>query len=206
MILLAVAVGFLCLVPLLLQHLHAERHRQLLARQLRQSLSSLVHALRIGVGFQQALDYTAREGQEPLASEWRRVLQTVQLGKPLGEALEELANRVPLREMKWFVSAVQITQSAGGSLSDVLETLADTLQQQETLREKVRALTAQGKVSGILLTLLPFIVLAAMYVVAPAMATPMFITVKGQLMLTGVIASVSVGGLIIKKIVTIKVE
>jgi tight adherence protein B len=108
--------------------------------------------------------------------------------------------------MRWFTTAIQITQTTGGSLADVLDTLANSLQEQQTLREKVAALTAQGKASGILLSLLPFLMMAALYLVAPDMTAPLFHTPIGQSIIAGVLVSVAIGGAIIKKIVTVKVD
>lgn len=202
-----IALGLIALViPFLIQKLRDQRRRILLATQLRQALQSMVHALRIGVGFQQALEYVANEGEFPLAQEWRRLLQSVNLGSPWSEALSELAKRIDIPEMGWFVAAVQITQSTGGTLADVLETLAETLQERQTLRDKVSALTAQGKASGLVLAVLPFMLLGALRVIVPGLVRPMFTTVIGQSMIAGVMVSVSIGGLVIWKIVNIKVD
>jgi tight adherence protein B len=108
--------------------------------------------------------------------------------------------------MLWFVAAVQITQSTGGSMADVLETLSTTLQEQQTLREKIAALTAQGKASGILIGAMPFLILAALYFIAPDMVVPMFTSWLGQAMLAGVLVMVGIGGIVIGKIVTIRVD
>src|SRR5262249_53854862 len=156
-----------------------------------QALQSMVHALRIGVSFMQALEYTARESADPLGTHWRRLLQSLQVGKPLPNALNELERLVPLKEMRWFVAAVQITQSTGGSMADVLETLSNTLQEQQTLREKIAALTAQGKASGVLIGAMPFLILAALYIIAPEMVLPMFSSWIGQAMLAGVLVMVA---------------
>ena len=202
-----VAFGVLALVlPFLIQKVRDQRRRILLASQLRQALQSMVHALRIGVGFQQALEYVANEEEMPLAHEWRRLLQSVNLGSPWSEALSELAKRIDIPEMGWFVAAVQITQSTGGTLADVLETLAETLQERQTLRDKVSALTAQGKASGLVLAALPFMLLGALRVIVPGLVRPMFTTIIGQSMIAGVMVSVSIGGLVIWKIVNIKVD
>jgi tight adherence protein B len=205
-ILLGVIGAILASLPVFIKRLKQERRRELSVSQLRQSLQNIVHAMRVGVGFTQALEYASKEGAEPLAGEWRRMLQSVRLGQSMAEALEELAVRVPIKEMKWFVTAVQIAQSTGGSLADVLDTLAATLQEQQTLREKVSALTAQGKASGVLLSGLPFLMMGALYLVAPDLAAPLFTTALGQSVIGGVIVSVAIGGLVIKKIVTVKVD
>ena len=206
MILLIVIGALGACLPGVLKRWKAERERMLLASQLRQSLQNMVHALRVGVSFLQALDYAAEEGEEPLVSHWRRLLQSVRVGQPLVDALRELAARVPLKEMGWFVAAVQITQSTGGSLADVLDTLSTTLQERESLRDKVSALTAQGKASGALLSALPFLVTGALFVIAPKMIAPMFTTCIGQVMLAGVLVFIAIGGVVIHRIVSIRVD
>ncbi len=181
-----------------------QRHQELLAAQLRRSLQGLAHGMRVGVSFLQALSYVAQEGEEPLASEWRRLLQTVNLGTPLSEALDALTERVPIREIRWFVTAVRVTQETGGSLAEILASLADTLQERETLREKIAALTAQGKASGMLLSVIPFLILAVLYLIDPEMVRPLFETTPGQWMLSGVIVLLVLGGLVIHHIVAIR--
>jgi tight adherence protein B len=108
--------------------------------------------------------------------------------------------------MGWFVAAVQITQSTGGSLADVLDTLSTTLQERESLRDKVSALTAQGKASGALLSALPFLVTGALFVIAPKMVAPMFTTFIGQMMLAGVLVFIVIGTVVIERIVSIRVD
>jgi tight adherence protein B len=192
--------------PVLIRALKRQRRERLIALQLRQSLQCMTHALQIGTSFLQAIERAAQEGDDPLASEWKLFIHSVRMGTSIPEALEDLGQRVPLKEMKWFVSAAQITQQSGGSLASVLESLAGTLQERETLREKVAALTAQGKASGALLSLLPFLMILVLYIIAPAMIKPLFTSFYGELMLSSVIGLVSIGSLVILKIVTIKVD
>lgn len=206
MILLSALLAVFCFIPAAVKKWKAKRRRLLLASQLRQSLQNMVHALKVGVSFMQALDYVAQEGEEPLASHWRWLLQAARVGKPLGDALQELAARVPLREMGWFAAAVQITQSSGGSLAEVLDTLAAALQEQESLREKVNALTTQGKASGVLLSAMPFLMTGALSVIAPKLIAPLFTTVLGQVMLAGVLIMIVFGGIVIHHIVSIEVD
>lgn len=184
----------------------AQKLREQLAGQFRQSLQNMVFALRAGVGFTQAVDYAAREGQEPLAGYWRWMLQSLQVGKALPELLVEFSKRLPLREAQWFAASVQVTQSTGGSLGDVLETLTGVLQEQQGLREKISALTAQGRASGILLSALPFLVLGALSVVAPEMAAPLFHSWQGHCLLIVMAAMVATGSWIIRWIVTVPVS
>ena len=206
MIIIGVLGGIALFIPGIIQKFVAQRRRLLLASQLRQALQNMVHALRIGVSFQQALDYVALEAEMPLGAEWRRLTGSVRVGASWAEALTELSGRVPVPEMEWFAAAVQITLSTGGTLADVLDTLAETLQERQALRDKVSAITAQGKASGLVLALLPFVLLGALHVMVPDMVRPMFTTLIGQGMVAGVMVSVAIGGLVIWKIVDIKVD
>lgn len=206
MILALLILAAVAAVPFLAARWRAEQQRRQLAAQFRESLSGLAHALRIGVGLTQAIEYTAREGAAPLAGEWRRLLQALQIGQPMAVALPEFSRRVPLKEVAWFQSAVLITQRSGGSLAEVLETLAQTLQERHLLREKVSALTAQGKASGILLAILPYAMMAVLSVMAPDLITPLFRTVKGQCVIAGITVSIAIGAMLIKHIVTIEVD
>ena len=183
-----------------------ERRKQQLARQLRQSLQTLTHGLRVGISFPQALERAAEDADLPLQREWRRVLESLRLGKSLEQALADLPAHVPLQEMRWFVTAVLITQSTGGSLAPVLENLAHTLQEREALRDKISALTAQGKASGILLGILPWGLMSVLAVIAPKMVRTLFMTSAGHALLLAVAAGDFLGGIFIYKIVTIKTE
>lgn len=194
------------LIPIGLRALRRERENRLLAMQLRQALQGMVHSLRVGGGFLQALARVADDAEPPLAPELKAVMHSVRMGNPLNQALTELKYRVPLRDVAWFVTAAQITQETGGSLAGVLETLAETLQERETLREKVAALTAQGKASGLLLSVLPFVLMGVLAVIAPEMVKPLFFTSTGQMLLAGVLVGVSVGGVVIYQIVSIRVD
>jgi tight adherence protein B len=183
-----------------------EKHRRLLAVQLRQSLQTMTHALRVGASFLQALERVAMEGEPPLAPFWTRLLQGIRLGQPLSEGLASLPGQIPIKEVGWFVTAVQVTQQTGGSLAGVLETLANTLQERETFREKVSALTSQGKASGYLLCVLPFVLMVALWVIAPDIMAPLFHTTAGQSIIAGVVVSVSLGLVVIQKIVSVRTE
>jgi tight adherence protein B len=193
-------------IPYLKKVIAKQRWNRLMAQQLRQSSQAMAHSLQVGSSFLQALERAAQDGEDPLAKEWTTVIHSVRMGTSMRQALNELGERVPLREMGWFITAAQITQETGGSLAGVLESLAETLQERETLREKVSALTAQGKASGGLLSLLPFLMMAALYFIAPEFILPLFTTPSGQMLLAVIIILVTIGGLVIFKIVSIKAD
>lgn len=180
------------------------RREQRLERQkrsLRLTLQQMAHALRIGAGFQQALARASQESGGELTPEWRRLYQNLQIGRPLKDALEDLAQRVPLREMRWMGTAVRVSQQTGGSLAGILDLLAGTLREREALRDKIRALTAQGKASAVILSALPFVLLIALQIIAPDLVGPLFSTVLGQGLLAGVMILVATGALVMQQII-----
>lgn len=203
MILLSLAVAIILAIPKIIRRHQRIRKQQVLRRQFRCSLQTMVHGLKVGAGFHQVLERTARDSDPPLSREWQSVLHSFRAGRSLAEALVDLKRRVPLREIQWFVSAVQITQQSGGSLAGVLETFAMSLLERETLREKVAALTAQGKASGIVLSAMPFLLMAVLFCVAPGLIRPLFVTSAGQSLLALVIVMVALGGVVIFKIVSL---
>jgi tight adherence protein B len=206
MIIGCVLVALTIPLPFFIRTIRKQKKMRHLSRLLQISIEQMVHSLKIGQGLPQVLDYVAREGQPPLATEWRRLLQALQVGVSWQEAMSDLEKRVPIPEMKWFVASVLITQQTGGALAEILESLRDTLQERQTLRDKVSALTAQGKASGLVLAALPFILLAVLRLVVPDLVTPMFTTNAGQYLLAGVIISVATGGFVIWNIVNIRVD
>src|SRR5436190_19967339 len=96
------ALGLLLVgLPFLLRALRRQKLNRLLALQLRQSLQNMAHCLQVGSSFLQALDRASQEGEDPLAKEWKTVIQSVQMGTSLPQALRDLGQRVPLKEMVW---------------------------------------------------------------------------------------------------------
>lgn len=178
----------------------------LLARQLHASLVQLVQALRVGVSLQQGFEYVAHESAPPLSLEWKRLLRRLSLGDSWSDALGELPFRVPVAEVKWFVMALEITRKSGGSLADVLESLASMIEERQMARDKVDALTAQGKASGLVLAALPFVVLGALRLFVPDLVHPMFTTSLGQSMIAGVFVLVAVGGWMMWRLTRVSVE
>jgi tight adherence protein B len=203
MLLLAVIGLLLATLPLIAARVRAERRRRLIALQMRQGLESLVQALRVGNSFFQSLDRLSREADPPLALEWRRLAEALRVGTRAAEALADFQRRVPARCAAWFAASASVTLQSGGSLAGILENLAETLRQQEALEEKIAALTAQGKASAGVLSALPFVIIAALALVAPDLAKPLFVQSQGQALLGIVLMLVAAGGVVMWRIVAI---
>lgn len=173
--------------------------------QLAQDLELMAGALRAGSSLVQAIHVAAEEGHGILAEDWKSFLKDIRLGSNLNKALAALEERLPIPAIRSFAMAVLITQESGGNLAGVLLSLAGTLRQEITFQGKLKALTAQGKISGYIVSAMPFALMGILYVMAPELIAPLFTTGLGHLLLVAVIVLEAMGAFVIKKIITIEV-
>ena len=176
-----------------------------ISEQMAQDLEVMASALRSGTSFVQAVQVAAHEGKGALAEEWTSLLKDIRLGASLETALRELQQKVPIAPMRSFATAVSITQTSGGNLAGVLLTLAGAMRQEITFQGKLSAMTAQGRLSGYIVSAMPFFLMAALSILSPDMMRPFFYSGVGQMMLLLVIVLIAMGGWVINKIVTIEV-
>ncbi len=141
--------------------------RQQMVEQLPDALDLMSRAMRSGHAFSTALQMVAEEGPQPLADEFARVAEQITLGGDPDEAFESLAQRVPVDEMRFFVMAVRLQRQTGGQLSEVLGNIARLVRQRLQLKDKVRVLTAEGRLSAQVLAALPPVTAAALFAVRP---------------------------------------
>jgi tight adherence protein B len=145
------------------------------------------------------------EFEEPLAGEFRRAFEEQNLGLPLDMALEKMAQRVPLMDVHFFVSAVLLQKRTGGNLAELLDKLAYLIRERFKLRGRIRAISAHGRMTGTVLSLIPVVVGAIMFYVNPFYARFFVEDETGRLMIGGAIGMQLVGYGVIKKIVSIEV-
>lgn len=143
------------------------RRRNALHEQLADVLMLLSSSLRAGYSFLQALDLVSKEVGEPGAQEFRRVVAEIRLGRPVEEALEDMAERVDSDDFRWAVMAVNVQREVGGNLAEVLDTVAETVRDRQTIRRQVRVLSAEARFSAWILTALPFVIVLYMARVNP---------------------------------------
>jgi tight adherence protein B len=145
----------------------AERRREKFGEQLPDTLQLLTSTLRSGYSLLQALDSVAQEAAEPAGTEFRRVLLEIRVGRDLSEALRALADRMRSQDFAWVVGAIEINREIGGDLAAVLENTAETIRERQRVYRQMRALTAEGRLSGYILTALPVVVALAMKFINP---------------------------------------
>jgi tight adherence protein B len=173
--------------------------------QLEEALRLIVSGLRSGLGFNYCLRIVVKQMLPPLSVEFKRVVDEISLGIPVDEALRHLEERIPSRELKIFTSAVMLQKRTGGSLTDVLAGIADTIKSRRRLKRRIKTLTAEGRLSAIILVLLPFVLLFLLRITQPDMFTPMLETIPGIAMLFVAILLDIIAALWIKRIVTIEI-
>ena len=151
------------ILPSMYVKFKVSRRAKKLEQQLPDTLNLLASTLKAGYSFVQGIDAVGNEAEEPLAGEFRRTVNEARLGKDLDLALDDLAERVDSIDLLWAIVAIKIQREVGGNLAELLSTVADTMTSRSRLRGEVSALTAEGRMSAMVLLLLPFGVGIAMY-------------------------------------------
>jgi tight adherence protein B len=168
-------------------------------------LEFISRSMRAGHAFSVALEMVQREFGEPLAVEFRRSFEEQNLGQPLDIVLKKLAQRIPSLDVQFFVSAVLLQKRTGGNLAELLDKLAQLIRERFKLRARIRAISAQGLMSGRILAAIPAGVAGLMFAVNPQYARFFVDDPAGHQLLAGALGLQLVGYLIIRKIVTIEV-
>ncbi|HZU73355.1 MAG TPA: type II secretion system F family protein [Acidimicrobiales bacterium] len=183
-----VALGIMALLPFaVLQFLADQRTRKFTA-QLPDVLQLLAGSLRAGFSLAQGLDAVLEQVRAPMNMELRRALAAARLGMPVEDALTETADRIGSRDFTWTVMAIRIQREVGGNLAEILDTVADTMIQRGRLRREVKTLTAEGRISAIILGALPIVIGMFIYVVNRAYIETLFHTTGGEIALIGAVA------------------
>ena len=181
------------LVPLALLSVAASKRLAGIQAQLPDLLMVIASSLRAGHSFLQSLDSAAREIGDPASAEFRRTMSEIRLGRETGEALDALVERIGSRDLEWTVTAIKIQRRIGGNLAEVLEGVAGTVRERETLRRQVKVLSAEGRISTIVLTVLPLALGLYLSVVNPDYLHVLTGTRAGNILL-GVSAALMVVG------------
>lgn len=141
----------------------------------------------------------------PLSQEFSLVKNKEHLGMSFEDALVEMSDRVPMPDVQMFVMSVNILKETGGRIDQTFETINNVIRERQKLEKKISAMTAQGITQGVIITAIPFVMLAFFWVTDRDYVEPMFTTTTGLMMLGAIFVLQIIGGLMIKKIVTIKV-
>lgn len=173
--------------------------------QLAETLGLMAGGLQAGLALPQAIDSVVQEGNEPMAGELRRALVEQRLGVDITDALDSVGARMDSEDFAWIVLAIRIQREVGGNLAEILHTVSDTLREREYLRRQVRALSAEGRLSGYILTGLPPLVFGYMTFANPDYARVLYTTTVGYIILAVALFMLGLGGFAMSKLATVKV-
>jgi tight adherence protein B len=194
--------GGLC--PLGFVWLKSKRRLSAFENQLPDLLISLAASLKAGHSFKQGLQTVADEGRPPASKELQRVLTEGRLGRPIDEALAEMAERLGSKDFEFVITSVTIQGQIGGSLAGLIDMVADTVRQRQQFARKIRGLTAMGRASAYVLMGLPFFIGLAITVLNPGYMDPLFHTSTGhKLIITGIVM-MTFGCFALRRIVAFK--
>jgi tight adherence protein B len=175
------------------------------AAQLSDALELVARALRAGHSLAAGMHVVAEEMPAPIAEEFGRVFDEQNLGIAMEDSLKSLADRVPNFDLRFFVTSVAIQRQTGGDLAEILDKIGYVIRERFRILGQVKALTAEGRLSGVILIALPFALFAFMLNVKPDYVEPLWTTDLGKKMSAFAIVAQILGALVIRKIVNIKV-
>ncbi|SOZ61131.1 Tad secretion system, secretion accessory protein [Cupriavidus taiwanensis] len=185
-------------------HLRAKRLKQLEA-QLPDAVDMISRALRAGHSFSGALSMVGQEMKAPIGPEFRTTFEEINYGVALDEAMTNLAMRVPVADLRYFVIAVLIQRESGGNLAEILDTIGTMVRERLKLFDKIRVLSAEGKLSAWVLGLLPFATAGMILVINPGFMNVLWEDPLGLRMIGGALVSMTFGVLWMRKIIRIRV-
>lgn len=173
--------------------------------QLPDTLQLLAGSMKAGYGVLQAIDTVVKEAQEPTRSEFQRVITESRLGMPLEDSLSAMADRIGSEDFRWVAVAINIQRRVGGNLASLLETVSATLRERAATRGQIQSLSAEGRISGVILTALPIVLGLYMFVANRDYVSVLFTDPRGNLMLFGGIMSMIIGVIWMKSLIEIDV-
>ena len=191
--------------PALGVRLYRRRRLRRFEGQLADALQQMANALRAGLSFHQAVEQVARDALPPLAQELGLYLKEVKLGVPAGEALSAMAARVGSEDLELLAASTNLARQMGGNLAGMFETIAGTVRERFRLEGRIRALTSQGKLQGIIVAALPVFVAAFLDWYRPDLLQPLFETAYGYALVSAIVLLELTGFVLIHRIVAIDV-
>ncbi|MFP6906999.1 MAG: type II secretion system F family protein [Verrucomicrobiota bacterium] len=199
------AASLILLAPAHLITLLRKRRLERFNVQLTGALTGMSNALRAGFSIQQSFESVVQEGQNPISQEFGVFLQQCRVGVNFDDAMQNLEERVGSEDMTLMVRAIEIARQTGGNLTEVFDQIASTIRERTRVEGRIRALTAMGRLQGLVVGLIPVFLLFVMTLLDPTMMMNFYTSVVGISMLVLVVVIEIVGFLVIRKIVNIDV-
>jgi tight adherence protein B len=192
-------------IPTALVRVLFDRRCTLFVDQMVDGLTIMANGIKSGLSVPQAMERVVDNLPHPISQEFALVLSQIRLGRSVEEALIEMGERIPKPDVQMFVTAINILKETGGNLAETFATIVLTIRERQKVEKKIQAMTAQGLMQGIIITLVPIALIMIFLVVNPSFITPMFTTALGLVLLVFMFLLQIIGGVTIRKIVKINV-
>jgi tight adherence protein B len=191
-------------VPFFVVWLKGHRRTRAFENQLPDLLITLAASLKAGHSFKTGLQTVVDEGRPPASKELKRVLTEAQLGRPIDEALAEMAERLGSKNFEFVITAVTIQRQVGGSLAGLIDMVADTVRQRQQFARKIKGLTAMGRAGAYVLMGLPFFIAAAITVLNSDYMDPLYHSSTGHKLIATMLVMMAFGSFLLRRIVSFK--
>ncbi|HHU90926.1 MAG TPA: secretion system protein [Clostridiaceae bacterium] len=203
MVIAMAAIGWI--TPLLILNRNISKRLKKINNQLGDTLAVLSNSLKAGHSFFQAVDSVSRELTGPVADEFAKLQKEISLGVSTETALENMVNRVGSDDLELMVTAVLIQRQIGGNLAEILDNISETIRQRIRAKGEIRTLTAQGRMSGWIIALLPFFLAIMVSVISPEHIKPLITNPLGIIMIMIALVMEFLGIIFVRKIINIEV-
>ncbi|HUI04443.1 MAG TPA: type II secretion system F family protein [Acidimicrobiales bacterium] len=200
-----IVAGAMALVPPMGLVTAAKRRTATFTAQLPDTLQLLATTLRSGFSILQGLDTVGQQLDDPIGKEIRHVVAEARLGRPLPEALNEVAQRVRSEDFQWVVTAIGIQREVGGNLAELLDIVAETMTARARIRREAHTLTAEGRIGAVVISVLPAAIGLFVYSVNPSYIQPLLHQAFGEILFYGSIILGVIGIFWVRKLVNIEV-
>ena len=181
------------------------KRREKFNLQLPEALATMSNALRAGFSISQAFDSVVEQGEKPMCEEFAILQQQLKIGMSLEDALESLSERVGSDDLMLVTTAILISRKTGGNVTEIFDKISETIRGRMKIERKVKTLTAQGRMQGIVVSAMPFFLGLVMTIIKPQMMIPFLTSALGLLAILVMSALIFVGWLMIRKIIKIDV-
>jgi tight adherence protein B len=202
---LAIVAGIIgWFLPSLVVKNKIRKRYKLLNEQIGDALTMMSNSLKAGYSFFQTIDMVAEEMTGPIAEEFGILKKEINFGQDTEKALENMTDRVASEDLELVVTAVMIQRQVGGNLSEVLDNITNTIRERVKIKGELKTITAQGKISGLVISLLPFVLCGLIYLINPQMMSLLFTRMLGRVMIGVTLVMELIGILLIRKVVKIE--
>ena len=181
------------------------RRRAAFNAQLPEALATMSNALRAGFSITQAFDSVVEQGEAPMCEEFAILQQQIKVGMTFEAALESLSQRVGSEDLTLVTTAILISRKTGGNVTEIFDRISETIRGRMRIERKIKSLTAQGRLQGVIVSLMPVFLGIVMTIIRPKLMLPFLASPVGALAVVATIALVTVGWMLIRKIIKIDV-